>query len=259
MKRWVNVSAIAILFVFLSGSLQSKTLDFAVAANTIDTVVSEIIIKKAYEMLGHQVNIIRLPPKRALEDANSGRYDGDVQRIFSVAETYPNLIRIEPPINYIHGTGFVLEGSDIRVNSWQALKDHKVGIILGIRFAETNVPKENVFVFYNYKELTEALNNGRIDIGIYPQSNGIYQVLLMGEKRIIPLKAPLEKFDLYHYIHKKNRSLKNDLQRIFTQFEQDGTLAKVRQRVLDISFRRAKKGITPCFDDYACYKSVWDK
>jgi len=259
MKRLNALIGTALLFTGLPQDLCAETFSLAVADNTIDTVVSEVIVKKAYSMLGHDAQIVRLPPKRALSMANSGAHSGDVQRIFSIAETYPNLIRIEPPINFIQGTGFVRKPHNFKVASWADLANYRVGIILGIRFAETNVPKQNSISFHNYKDLAKALTAREIDIGIYPLSNGIYQTLLIGEKDIVPLEPPLARFDLFHYVHRKNIRLVRGLQRIFTQFKQDGTLARVRQRVLEISFKRAKKGLEPCFKDYACYQSVWDK
>jgi len=258
MKSWVALIGITVLIALSPINLRAETFTFAVADNTIDTVVSEVILKKAYRMLGHQIEILRLPAKRALENANAGIYDGDVQRIFNVAKSHTNLIRLEPPINYIHGTGFVNKGAKIDVRSWDDLKKYKVGIILGIRFAETNVPKQNAVIFHNYKKLTAAIATNGIDIGIYPESNGIYQTLFSNEENIVPLETPLAKFELYHYIHKKNHWLTKDLQRIFAEFSKNGTLIKVRQRVLEISFSRARKGLEPCFIDYACYQSVWD-
>ena len=248
-----------ITLVLLSSafSLRAETYTIAVASNTVDTLISEVILRKAYQLLGHQLQIKRLPPKRALLAANAGSYDGDVQRIYSVAQSYPNLLRISPPINYIHGTGFVRKAANIEVHSWQGLKDYRVGIIRGIRFAETNVPKEVATTYRDYRELATALSSKKIDIGIYPLSNGIYQTLLIGEEDIVPLESPLERFDLYHYVHKKNLHLIDDLHQLFVRFEQQGILEKVRRRVLEITFKRAKSGLTPCTDNYACYDSVW--
>lgn len=257
MKKWLSIIGLSIASIFVIAPLQADTYSFAVAENTIDTLVSEVIIKKAYEMLGHEIEIVRLPPKRALNNASVGIYDGDVQRIYSVGHTYPNLIRIEPSINYIYGTGFVLKDSKVDVTTWEDLKKYRVGVILGIRFAEINAPKKNSFYYYSYTKLTAALNEGKVDIGIYPQSNGIYQTLLFGEKNIIPIKSPLSKFDLYHYVHKKNQHLVKDLAVIFRRFENDDILENIRQKVLDISFDRARKGLEPCFKDYGCYQSVW--
>jgi polar amino acid transport system substrate-binding protein len=257
----VKLYRLAVAFLFLAffpGHVHSETFQLAVAANTIDTVVSEVIVKKAYEMLGHEVEIIRLPPKRALFGANAGIYDGDVQRIFSVGDHYPNLLRIDPPINYIDGTGFIKKGSAVDARTWQDLTKYRVGIILGIRFAETNVPKENSIIFHTYDELTMALRDGRIDIGIYPRSNGIYQTLMVGKSDIVPLKTPLATFALYHYVHKKNGHLLPDLKRIFTQFKNQNMLGRIRTQVLDISFKRAAEGYEPCYKNYACYQSVWE-
>ncbi len=257
-NRLIALITVCFFMTMISASARADTFTFAVATDTIDTVVSEVIVKKAYAMLGHEIQIIRLPPKRALERANAGEYDGDIQRIYSVAETHPNLIRIEPAINYINGTGFIHKDAQINASSWQDLGNYKVGIILGIRFAETNVPKKNAVIFYSYPELAKAISNHVIDIGIYPESNGIYQTLLTGADDIIPLSAPLARFDLYHYIHKKNEYLIPDLQRIFTEYEKDGTLAKIRKGVLEISFMRAREGLGPCYEDYKCYQSLWN-
>ncbi len=258
MKQIITIFMCVGLILALPRDLRSETYSLAVAENTIDTVVSEVIVRKAYDMLGHQVDIIRLPAKRALSMANSGAHSGDVQRIFSVADTYPNLIRIEPAINFIHGIGFVRQETQFKVKTWQDLENYRVGLILGIRFAETNVPKKSATSFHNYRDLAKALVDHEIDIGIYPLSNGIYQTALIGEDNIVPMDTPLARFDLYHYIHKNNAHLVESLSRIFTQFEQDGTLEKVRRRVLDISFKRAKSGLRACVKDYACYQGVWE-
>lgn len=258
MKHWLTGIVLSLATGGMSAPLKSEPFSLAVADNTIDTVVSEVILKKAYAMLGHDIVIKRLPPKRALTMANSGAHDGDVQRIFSVAETFPNLIRIEPAINYIDGTGFVRKESNIDVASWSDLSSYRVGIILGIRFAETNVPKKNAIRFHNYRELATALTTKYIDVGIYPLSNGIYQTLLIGAQNIVPIKQPLARFELYHYVHKKNERLVEGLQKIFNQFKNNGTLSKVRERVLEISFQRARDGLEPCFENYSCYSSVWN-
>ncbi|MGO1117700.1 substrate-binding periplasmic protein [Rhodovibrionaceae bacterium A322] len=245
--------------IFTTGNALADQLSLAVADNTIDTVVSEVIVKKAYELLGHDVEIIRLPPKRALIMANVGSLDGDVQRIHSVANTYSSLIRLEPPINYILGTGFILRGSNVKVTSWQDLSMYRVGIIQGIRFAETNVPEESAVVFYDYDELANALLDRTIDIGIYPLSNGRYQSLLINQPDIIPLDKPLARFELYHYLHEKHRNLVPHLQEVFASFQQDGLLEKVRASVLEISLERARQGKEPCYPNYDCYRSVWEE
>ncbi len=51
MYKWALVAG---FFMTLPNVSQAKTFQIAVAANTIDTVVSEVIVKKAYQMLGHE-------------------------------------------------------------------------------------------------------------------------------------------------------------------------------------------------------------
>lgn len=250
----LTVSLVLTVFAYES---EADDYSLAVAANTVDTVISEIIVKRAYEKLGHNVTINRLPPKRALEDANAGVYDGDVQRIHSVENSYINLIRLEPPINYINGTGFIHGSKDMNIKSWKDLEGHNVGIILGIKFAENNVNKDKRRVFYNYLELITALSEQRIDIGIFPESNGIYQALLTSQTEIEPLPSPLSRFELYHYIHRKNEHLTDDLEAVFQSYATDGTLEKIRTRALAIIYKNARKGIPVCTKDYACFNDIW--
>lgn len=259
MKRWVALVGCVLSLLGIPSYLQAETFRIAVAADTIDTVVSEVIVKRSYELLGHKVELYHLPPKRALRDANAGKYDGDAQRIDNISVGYPNLIKIEPSINHIQGTGFTHKDTKVYVKTWEDLEAYRVGIILGIRFAEINVPEESAFVFYSYPELTKAINSGKVDIGIYPRSNGIYQGIVTETKNIVPMDNTLAEFKLYHYVHRKNEHLVQGLSKIFSRFKEEGLLEKIRQRVLKISFERAKQGLLPCFKDYACYQSVWDE
>ena len=52
---------------------EDPVIHLAVAANTVDTVISEVIVREAYERIGYRVEITKYPPERALKLANSGQ------------------------------------------------------------------------------------------------------------------------------------------------------------------------------------------
>lgn len=56
------------------------------------------LVRSIYEELGFEVKLIDTPAKRGLILLNEGSVDADVVRLKRVAETYPNLILVEPAI-----------------------------------------------------------------------------------------------------------------------------------------------------------------
>lgn len=89
--------------------------------NTVDTVISEVITREAYKRIRITVKIPKYPGERALRLANSGKVDGEVQRIKGIAASYHNLIQVYPAINFIEGTVFTRTQTFI-VQGWNSLK-----------------------------------------------------------------------------------------------------------------------------------------
>ena len=62
--------------------------------NTVDTVISEVIVREAYRRIGVEVEIQKYPAERALRLADQGVADGEVQRIDGIDKRYTNLIKV---------------------------------------------------------------------------------------------------------------------------------------------------------------------
>ena len=58
------------------------------------TKISEPILREAYQQLGIQITVKLAPGERALNEANSGRWDGDLNRKAGLEKKYRNLIMI---------------------------------------------------------------------------------------------------------------------------------------------------------------------
>lgn len=161
--------------ILASDTDELSLVELAAAANTVDTVISEVIVREAYERIGYQVEITKYPPERALKLANSGQADGDVQRIDGLSEHYPNLIQLKPAINYIEGSVFTA-GKDISVDGWDSLRQHRIGLIRGIKFAELNTKGMDHHFVGNYPALFTMLDKGRFDLIVSPRLNGSYHL-----------------------------------------------------------------------------------
>jgi polar amino acid transport system substrate-binding protein len=231
----------------------AESLVLVTPVNTVDTVISEVIVREAYRRLGISVTIKKYPGERALRLADVGKVDGEVQRIDGIAKNYPNLIQIKLTINFIAGTVFT-KTVKFQVEGWQSLRPYRIGYVRGIKFAERNTVGMNALLAKDYSPLIRMLEKGRVDIAVSPSVNGWYQIRKMGVEGISDLPPPIMKFDLFHYLHKKHAALAPRISEVFAQMRESGELSEFRRRVVSIMLERAAKGLPLCDKDYSCFE-----
>jgi polar amino acid transport system substrate-binding protein len=220
--------------------------------NTVDTVISEVITRRAYGRLGIAVEIRKYPGERALRLANSGRVDGEVQRIDGITATYRNLVQVRPAINFIEGAVFS-HGKTFMVAGWQSLRPYRIGYIRGIKFAEQNTRDMDSHGTGDYTRLFQMLRTKRFDIIVSPRLNGLYQMLKLGVEDVVELKPAIMRFDLFHYLNKKHAALAPKIGAVFTEMKKGGELASIRAHVISVLMERAARKLPVCDDDYACF------
>lgn len=234
---------------------EPKTLELSVAKNTVDTLTSEVILREAFNALGIDVIYNKRIAKRALDAANAGTMDGDAQRIDGLSEKFPNLIQVYPAINFILGTSFA-SSSDIQISGWESLADYRVGIIRGIKFAERGTEGMSTTKVSDYRTLFELVSSNRIDVAISPSLNGRYQLLIEGIEGVEEVQPPLERFDLYLYLHNKHADLVTKISDQLQSMADTGRLEAIRNHVVQVTLDRAAKGLPLCDRDYACYEPL---
>jgi polar amino acid transport system substrate-binding protein len=252
----VHISFLALLvFLILSGQIgraQARDILLVTPQDSIDTVISEVILRLAYRQIGITVRIEKYPAERALRMANAGKVDGEVQRVFGIEKKYPNLVRIDPTINYIEATIFSRDKSFF-VDGWASLRPYSIGIVNGIKFAENGTGGMNVDKVGDYRNLMRILKHGRVDIGIAPSINGLYELKKAGITQVRELQPAIARFNLFHYLHRKNQPLASRLSRVLKKMAAAGKLAEIRRHVKSVLLRRAGKGQKVCDKDYACF------
>jgi len=242
------------LMAFLSGPVVAQTrLVLVTPPNTIDTVISEVITRKAYKRIGIQVEIRKYPGERALRLANSGKVDGEVQRINGISASYTDLIQVHPAINYIEGTVFSLQ-KKFTISGWDSLKPYRIGYIRGIKFAEQNTKNMDSLAVSDYTRLFEMLRKERFEIIVSPRINGLYQLKQQGIENILELKPAIMRFDLFHYLHKKHANLVPKISAVFAEMAKSGELEKIRNHVVSVMMVRAAHKLPVCDTDYACFE-----
>lgn len=164
------------------------------------------ILTEAYRRIGIEITIKRFPAERAIQLANKGDLDGDLQRIDGIDKKYPNLIQIQPALNFFEASAFSAT-HDFTVDGWESLRGYRIGIIRGMKFAETNTQGMDPVVVDSYASLLKMLENGRLDVGVLPRLNGQFQAIKWATSKVRDLEPPLLNIKLYHYIHRKNADL----------------------------------------------------
>ena len=186
------------------------------------------VVKEAYRRLGIPVEIKWLQGKTALELSNSGRLDGEVQRIDGLDRRFEHLVQIPVPVNFLEGVAFSKK-QDFPVQGWFSLRPYRIGIVRGILFAEQGTRGMRVTAAGSYKELIGLLYRLDIDVAVMPRINGQFAIRQTNLKTVRELPGVLEPLFLYHYLHKKNAHLvpKVELKRMLL----DGTIQRIRNEV----------------------------
>ncbi|MBT6093682.1 MAG: hypothetical protein HOH04_02295 [Rhodospirillaceae bacterium] len=237
--------------ILAAAPVRSETLTLVTAANTVDTLTSEVIVREAYKRLGIDVEIKKFPGERALKMANDGKVAGDVQRIDKLSAKYPNLVQIKPAINYIEASAFASDPS-LSALTWAELKPYRIGIIRGIKFAEGGTQGMDRYLASDYAGLFKMLHKKRVDVAVSPSLNGRYQMQTLGINGISELRPAIARFDLFHYVHVKNAALAPKLSAVFTDMQQAGQLNAIRDHVIGKLLEPASKAKDKCLHDYAC-------
>ncbi|QGY38599.1 transporter substrate-binding domain-containing protein [Pseudodesulfovibrio cashew] len=229
-------SALAALILLLLLALPAwaeKTLYLGGAVHEV-TAVSFEILKAAYAKLGIKAKTRFYPSKRAVSESAAGFTDGEVNRVNGLEKTFPTLIQVPVPINSIDSIAYSLE-TPMRVDGWDSLKNLRIGIMRGIRYAEIATrDMKHVTTRDSYDQLFDLLRRHRLDVvissrpeGYWPE--GYWQEKRLGDVGIITNEPPVVSFALYHYLHEKNRELVPAITRVLKSMRESGEMEHIRQ------------------------------
>ena len=222
------------------------------AAGSVGTVVAEVVLREAYSRLGYRLEVTRYPAERAIRLADKGEFDGEVQRIDGIGELYPNLVQVYPTINHIEGGVFATR-DDIRIESWEDMRAYRCGIIRGIKFAELRTEGMDRYIVGGYNRLFTMLAHERFELAVSPLLTGAYNLKSGGFDGIQPAGPALERFDLYHYLHRSRTDLLPKIEAELTRMQQSGELAGIRERIVREIMRRAEEGLELCDGELECF------
>lgn len=196
------------LCLLLSFPCFAKVYHFNSIQNLAEQEIGAIILYAIYQKLGLDIVIHPLPGKRAQLEVKNGTADGEIMRIWTYGQETPSSIRVPTPYYYLETTAFVKKNSGIIISSRDDLKKYRLAKVLGVK--HTNNITEgmtNVYDLASTENMMNFLLSGRADVALTNTIDGLLVLKKMNNPDIVPSGTPLETLNLFHYIHKKHRTL----------------------------------------------------
>ncbi len=185
------------------------------------------IVAEAFRRIGLAVRIIHLTSERALQNASQGIDDGNYARVAGLERLYPNLVMVPEPVDEFVFTAFT-KSRDLQVQGWEGLKPHSVGLITGWKIVEANTEGVRALTSVKNEEaLFSLLERNRADVVVVDLLLGQEVLRKGGLRGVRALSPPLERRDMYIYLHKRHAELVPRLAEALRQMRRDGTTLRL--------------------------------
>jgi len=222
------------LFGIFSSAFAQLPLRIARIENIPDQFVGGEILKVVYSRLNTPIELVDLPAKRALMESSAGRLDGEVQRNIMVQTQYPTLVMIRPALNYIEPSVFS-KNERFEVKGWDSIKPFNIGIVRGVGTSEDGTQgMKSVQAVNTLDQLMLMLAADRVDVAVSDSFSGLAAVKRLGLKdRIKLLAPPLQKNEIYHFLHEKHRDLIPKVEQVLSEMQSSGELERLRKQIVE--------------------------
>ena len=208
---------------FLSSLLHAQEYVLSGGKDIAIHYIASNVLQKAYSRAGLKMKPIYIAPEESLIKANKGETDGDLARINTIRNLYPNLRQVPVSIVSIGATAFSKDLS-LKINNWEDLRGHKFAIVKGVKFVEAATQTMQRDILHNYQEAFEHLQNDKTDILVLSTIAGLNFIFNHHYDTIKPISPTLQSLKLYHYVHKKNAHLIPVLTPVLQAMEKSGEL-----------------------------------
>ena len=232
------------LFVISSSGVSALTI--SKMENTPSAIVWANVLNEVYKRAGIPVEFVDMPTERSLFQSSQGLIDGELVRIYTVGEKYPTLIRVPTPFTYFESRAYARSPDTqkgIDRYGWSALKNLRVGVVRGLKYAEIDLDGINDVVRIDRTEqLYRMLERGRIDVALSTDVSGFFLIRKLKLKSVYLLEPSLRRHDLYHYLHEKHKQYVPLLDRTIRAMKASGELPRLEEKFTDMIKRKIESG-----------------
>ena len=205
----------------------------AVIDDVPSTIAAVQILETAYQRLDINMTTLVAPSRRALLMADTGNLDGDLFRIATVAEGYPNLVTVDFPLlkGKLHA---VVRNREIQQLPESRTNDPiKVAIRRGVIIAENTATELDMEPIHaeSYEQVRTLLEMRRVDLAFVASIEGITPLANADWHHLHILPEPVATFTLHHYLNRRHAGLAEDLAEVLVQLEQEGVRGQILRTV----------------------------
>jgi|GEM_PF-4158243 len=174
----------------------------------------------AYAALGHTLELKEVPVLRSLALSNRGDLDGELIRIRSITDYAPNLRLIDVPVAYAEVAIFTADQSNIQ--TIYDLAGKRIITTLG-----TKLPKDlseqygfSLMMAPSVEAAFQMASRGRGAGVLYTAREGRQILDKLNLTGLAGYYLPVGRYPLYHFVHKKNKHLIDDLLNVLRASDQ---------------------------------------
>ncbi len=217
-----SIACLVLMLAIPSSAEQYRISTFDHDTAQID--VTNKVMRRVYQRLGHDFELVRFPGKRALIEANQGQVDGSLVRIKAVEKQLNNLIRIPTSIGSFKVMAITRVGEP-KITGIAGLIGKHVGIVRGVELTERLTKNHQRQTVNSIDSLFKILLSEHVEVILFPKLDGekYIQAHQLGDKVNIS-NNPILDVKLYHYVHKSKAKLAEQLTELLKQMERTGEL-----------------------------------
>ena len=191
--------------------------------------IGVLVVKAAYDKLGVAVKFEPYPLLRSLALADAGSIDGDVMRVAEAGSQYPNLLRVDVPINYFEITAYARTPC-MTLGGWSDLRGRRISYERGVLAIERRLKGMDTVAADNMSELFRLLERGMVDVAV---GTGLETDLVwrgLKDERLCKVSGTLERVPLFHFLHKRHAALVLRLQAELLAMQKRGEIDAILRR-----------------------------
>ncbi len=207
---------------------------FVRIAGLAEQAVGEELLMEVYRRANIEISITPMPGKRALQEASSGKMDGETLRVFALGENVKSLIRVPTALSSLQTVAFAKRGANVNVEKKDDLNNYSSVIVTGV--LHTHAITEGVS---NVNEVSDPgamfklVNAGRADLALTSYLDGLASIKKLGFDDIVNIEPALNDQPLFHYVHESKKDIVATVDPIIKEMDMSGELAELRKKLED--------------------------
>ncbi len=218
----LSFACVTLLLANTSSAKQYRISSFNHDTTQID--VTYKVMRKVYQRLGHDFELIRYPGKRSLVEANNGQVSGELMRIKALEKTLNNMIRIPVAIGSLKVMAITRKG-ERKVTGIAGLIGKHVGVVRGVELTERLTKNHQRQIVNSIDSLFKVLLNEHVEVILFPKLDAEkYIAAHQMEGKVNISEASILEVKLYHYIHESRAKLAAELTELLQDMERTGEL-----------------------------------